>query len=170
MFRKILILAGVMGMVAAVCAQTVIPGGNVSGTWTATGSPYLIEGEITVPSGDSLVVEPGVDVIFQGHYKLIVNGWLVAEGTENDSVLFTAADTSEGWYGIRFINAPDSNILSYCIIEYGRALGSGYNMNGGGIYCQNSNPTIHNSAIRGNSAIYGGGIACVSASPSIVGC
>ena len=30
-------------------AQTVIPPGDVSGTWTLLGSPYEIQGEITRP-------------------------------------------------------------------------------------------------------------------------
>ena len=74
-------------------SQTVIPGGSVSGTWTASGSPYLIEGEIVINNRQTLTIESGVEVIFQGHYKLIVNGWLQAIGAESDSILFTAADT-----------------------------------------------------------------------------
>ena len=152
-------------------AQTIIPGGNVSGTWSAAGSPYLIEGEITIPSSDTLIIGPGVDVNFQGHYKFIVNGWLLAEGTENDSIIFTAADTSEGWHGIRFIDAPDSSHLYYCILQYGRATGPSHDNDGGAIYCESSNPSISNCTISGNSAVvWGGGIYCLDSSPSISNC
>jgi hypothetical protein len=32
-------------------AATTIAAGDVSGTWDVAGSPYLIDGDITVPSG-----------------------------------------------------------------------------------------------------------------------
>jgi len=43
---------------------------------------------------------------------------------------------------------------------------------GGGIYCENSSPSITNCTISGNSANYGGGIFCKynSSSPSITNC
>lgn len=166
----IIIILALTGFTNAI-AQTTIPGGNVSGTWEASGSPYLIEGEITIPSGDSLVIEPGVDVIFQGHYKFIVNGWLEAIGTEQDSILFTPANTSEGWHGLRFIGAPDSSHLFYCTIQYGHAMGGGADRYGGGIYCCNSNPAINHCIIQQNRAeTYGGGIFCDNCSPTIYHC
>ncbi|MGD8627132.1 MAG: hypothetical protein PVJ34_21535, partial [Anaerolineae bacterium] len=63
-----------LGAVPRAIAQTgtPVPGGNVSGTWTAAGSPYLIEGDITVPAGATLSIEPGVNVIFQSWYALYV--------------------------------------------------------------------------------------------------
>jgi hypothetical protein len=134
---------------------TFIPGGDVSGVWVASGSPYLILGEITVPAVDTLIIEPGVEVNFQGHYKLIVNGVLEAAGTETDSILFTAADTSEGWHGIRFVDASNNSYLSYSIIEHGHTSG-----NGGGIYCYNSNLTISYCTITANEGYFGGGIFC----------
>ena len=75
-------------------AQTTIPGGDVSGTWEISGSPYLIEGEITIPDGETLAIDPGVLVEFQGHYKFNVQGRILAEGTEQDSIFFTIADTT----------------------------------------------------------------------------
>ncbi|TKJ41219.1 hypothetical protein CEE37_06020 [candidate division LCP-89 bacterium B3_LCP] len=174
MFRNILfVLLSELTLISFVFAQTIIPGGEVSGTWTAAGSPYLVEGEITVPADQTLVIDPGVDVIFQGHYKLIVNGWLEAVGTEADSVLFTADNSTEGWHGIRFIGAPDSSHLSYCIVQYGRATGSSPDCYGGGIYCANSNPSFVNCTISGNASFWdggGGGIYCYDSSPIIGGC
>jgi parallel beta-helix repeat protein len=162
MFRNILIvLIGVLLTTTLVSAQTVIPGGYVSGSWEASGSPFLVEGEITVHSDSTLNIEPGVEVNFQGHYKLIINGLLEAIGTQSDSILFTAADTVEGWHGIRFIDAPDSSHISYCIVEYGRAAGDSLDQNGGGILCEGSNPVVSHCLIRDNSAEgYGGGIFC----------
>ena len=130
-----------------------IPPGPVSGDWYSSGNPYNINGEIYVPADSTLNIHEGVDVIFQGHYKFIVNGFLEAIGTESDSILFTAADTAEGWHSLRFIDAPDSSHLSYCIIQYGRATGSTYEDSlGGGIYGDHSSPVINRCTIRWNSA------------------
>ncbi len=40
-------------------AATIIPGGNVSGTWDGSGSPYVVEGDITIPVGSSLAISTG---------------------------------------------------------------------------------------------------------------
>ena len=57
-------------------AQTIVPGGYVSGIWTALGSPYLVQGNLTIPVDSSLIIEPSVQVTFQGNYTLLVNGLL----------------------------------------------------------------------------------------------
>lgn len=152
-------------------AETIIPAGDVSGIWEAAGSPYLIEGDITIPAGDNLTIDPGVTVEFRGHYNLTVLGWLYAEGTEEDTIFFTANDELDGWKGIRFINAPDSSYLSYCSIRHGRADGSGSEGRGGAIYCGNSNPVISHCSIRDNSAQNtGGAISSDGSSPTIYRC
>ena len=113
-------------------SQTNISGGNVSGNWTVAESPYQVNGEITVVDGTTLTIDPGVTVEFQGHYKFIVDGVLLAEGTEADSIFFTVNDTTGfydiettngGWHGIRFENntSVDSSKLVYCKIQFGKA-------------------------------------------------
>ncbi|TKJ42435.1 hypothetical protein CEE37_01775 [candidate division LCP-89 bacterium B3_LCP] len=147
-----------------------IPGGDVTGLWAANGSPYWIDGEITVPVGDTLAIEAGVEIIFGGHYELTVNGGLIAQGAEGDSILFTVVDTVQGWHGIRFENATDACELSYCIIEYGNAFGTHPECRGGGIYCLWSNPLIVHCNIRNNSAFDGGGISLYNSHPTISEC
>ena len=152
---------------------TEIPPGPVSGDWYSSGNPYNINGEIYVPEDSTLNIHEGVDVIFQGHHKFIVNGFLEAIGTETDSILFTAADTGEGWHSLRFIDAPDSSHLSYCIIQYGHATGSTEeDSTGGGIFCDQSSPVISRCTIRWNSADDDcGGIGFINYSnPTIIYC
>ena len=109
-------------------SQTHIPSGYVSGTWLATNSPFIIDGQIKIDTSDQLIIEPGIDVEFSGHYKFIIHGRLLAEGTETDSIHFTAQDTAVGWHGLRFdhtdFNGQDSSKLDYCKVEYGKAYGS----------------------------------------------
>lgn len=143
-------------------SQTSVAGGNVSGTWTPSGSPYNVAGSIMVPPGSTLQIQPGVTVNFTGHYKFLIKGSLKAIGTTANNILFTASNQSTGWYGIR-IDAPaiteDSTILSFCKIEYGIANGSGDDQNGGGIFIKNfSKVNINNCTIQSNLATDGGGI------------
>jgi hypothetical protein len=158
--RLLAYLTGSVLAFSMASAQTVVPGGNVSGLWTISGSPYLIEGEITIPAGEILFIDPGVEVNFQGHYKLIVNGSIEAIGTEADSVVFTAANTTDGWHGIRLIDASSESVLEYCVIKYGNATGSGSDEHGGGVYCYHSDLVISHCLFTENRALSesGGGI------------
>ncbi len=109
---KIFLLAEVWILVFALTLLATDVSGPVSGTWTLSGSPYNVIGQINIPSGQELIIEPGVQVMFQGWYKFLIYGRLQAVGTEADSITFTAADTSHGWHGLRFydINTqPDSS-------------------------------------------------------------
>ncbi|MCW8810571.1 MAG: hypothetical protein OQK64_06390, partial [Ignavibacteriaceae bacterium] len=80
--------------------QIHITEGNINGKWVKQNSPYYIDGEIKISHGKKLIIEPGVKIIFTGHYKLIVNGILEAKGNEQDSIYFFPSDTAVGWHGI----------------------------------------------------------------------
>jgi hypothetical protein len=156
--------------------QTIIPGGNVSGTWSISGSPYYVQGSISIPNDSTLTIEPGVTVNFQNNYQLQVNGRLLAEGIGTDTIIFTAANHKIGWQGIRFPSTAsinDSSKIINCKLEYGYSASGGgalcftnfskaivshsaitncrANSNGGGIYCDNSSIIISNNIISDNS-------------------
>ncbi|MCF7793527.1 MAG: hypothetical protein K9N09_06300 [Candidatus Cloacimonetes bacterium] len=154
-------------------AETHIPAGPVSGTWDFAGSPYLIDGEIEIPNGQTLIIDPGCLIEFQGHYKFNVQGRLLAVGTEQDSIRFTVADTTGfsnfnstdgGWHGIRLENTPatnDSSKIIYCILENGKAMGDvPEDRKGGGIYIFDySKIEFSNNLIQNNySEAFGGGM------------
>lgn len=66
---------------------------------------------------------------------------------------------------VTFNNAEGSDsVLSGFTIQNGKA------GDGGGIFCQDSSPSITDCTITDNSAFYGGGICCISSSPSIANC
>jgi parallel beta-helix repeat protein len=147
--------------------------GDVYGVWDSAGSPYYVCGDIAVPIGQQLIIEPGVEVLFMGHYKFNVYGLLKARGTEQDSIVFTHYYPSEDstWWGIRFNNANNACTLRCCVIEYGNANGSGYDSDGGGIFCYNSNPIITHCTIRHNKAFgFGGGVCCLNSNGKIDTC
>jgi hypothetical protein len=114
--KKLLIIAYglifVMGSQPLI-SQTVIKPGNVSGTWSKKSSPILVSGDVNVPFGKTLIIQPGVIVKFTGLYTINVQGNLIATGTDKDSIIFTVLDTSGikhknrvGWNGIRFDLRP----------------------------------------------------------------
>ncbi|TKJ41002.1 hypothetical protein CEE37_04880 [candidate division LCP-89 bacterium B3_LCP] len=142
-------------------AEHINVSGDVSGTWAV--DTVFVTADIQVPDDQSLIVEPGTKIIFEGHFKfdILPNATLKASGTELDTVLFSASDPPTGWRGIRFVAASDSSKLEYCHITYGKAEGSGVENYGGGIYLSESSPTIVHCLINHCSASgHGGGIYC----------
>jgi len=87
---------------------TDIPGGDVSGTWTAADNPYIVQGDITVLENESLTIEPGVEVRFDGAYKLFIQGDLSAMGVLGDSITFTSNTGEYNWRGIDLNALPES--------------------------------------------------------------
>ncbi len=144
---------------------TVVPGGNVSGVFNLTGSPYYINGDITIPDQQTLTIDAGVEVIFNGSYKLIVDGRLLAYGNDNDSVIFKPLNSSTKWCGIRFdgiLAANDSSKLKYCKITGAQATDGSPGIttldNGGGLFIKNTNKiSITNCEITENIADNQGG-------------
>ncbi len=126
-------------------------GGNQHGVWSDTNSAYLVIEDIVVPEGETLTINPGVEIRFQGHYKFSVYGNLQAVGAENDTILFTASNQSVGWGGIR-ISSPDIAQLSYCKIEYGKTAGSYPDMHGGGLALLSSDAIVSNCVFADNEA------------------
>ncbi|HEY6143572.1 MAG TPA: right-handed parallel beta-helix repeat-containing protein [Flavobacterium sp.] len=96
--------------------------GNVSGNWVKTNT-YFVNGDITIPLGQTLTIEPGTEIKFNGYYSLIVNGTLTAIGEDNSNIKFTSAinpPSKEDWNQILFNNSSTLSELKYCTIEYGK--------------------------------------------------
>ena len=157
---------------------------STSVTWT--GTVHLTD-DVTVTDTGILTIEAGTKVISDGYYKIIVNGQLIAQGTDGNEILFTALDTNIGWGGIEFDNGPagadgamdnnDQSVIDHCIFEYGKTINLLPDVTiefdtGGGTYdyCDHlyenggalrlisfENILIQNSVFRNNTAYNGGG-------------
>ena len=119
--------------------------GNVSGTWTTANSPYVVTNNLVLQPTDTLIIDPGVEVKFDGNYRFDIFGTFLAVGTESDSITFTK-NGSTNWMSLNFADdADDNSQLKYCIIEYGTE--SGYDPYWGVVNFNLSSPTISNCRI-----------------------
>jgi hypothetical protein len=165
------LLAGVVLAVLStqVCADTT----HVMGIWYRSESPFIFNNHIVVDSTASLRIEAGVTVIFTGHFGLTVNGLLLAQGREGDSIRFTTDTISNPtrWTGIK-VASPDTANFQYCVIENaGGALHSysslvldhsvlqyNHGLSASGALYSQVYVRATECVFRGNRASYGGGI------------
>ena len=113
--------------------------------WTLIDSPFIVVNNITVPSGVTLTIEPGVEVRFGGNFSLNVAGRLIAQGTEDRMITFTSNRPAEeakagDWVAIEFIASSGSQ-MAYCTVEYAV----------NGIIIEDSSLEISNCEITKNS-------------------
>jgi PKD repeat protein len=77
---------------SAVFGQTTVPALITSNqTWTVSGSPYLIDKNTYIDSGISVIVSPGVDIIFSNNAGLKVDGEFLAAGTASSRISISNA-------------------------------------------------------------------------------
>jgi hypothetical protein len=72
------------------CNQPPIPDPGQTFHWTAANSPYRICQDVTIPTGATVNVEPGVVVNIDSGRQLVVAGSLNINGTAADPVVFAA--------------------------------------------------------------------------------
>ena len=141
------LLSLVLLTLAVLCsrADSISVSGNVSGEWDV--DTVLVTGDIIVGEGDSLFIQPGVLVEFQGPYSFYVGGYVRALGTIADQIFFDVADTTGfsndtipdgGWNGMQFYythQSVDSSIFEHCTFRHGKAVSADTLENHGGAFC-----------------------------------
>lgn len=122
---KIVTIVGLvlLTLIGQAQADTIVPGPEIeTQTWTASGSPYVITGDVSVFG--VLTIESGVVVKFVDEVRL--GGTLVVDGTAGAPVLMTSASDSPcpGIYGIVSAHSSDGvGRLSHLVVEYASRLG-----------------------------------------------
>ncbi|MFZ2901233.1 MAG: right-handed parallel beta-helix repeat-containing protein [Saprospiraceae bacterium] len=160
-------------------AQTTVSGTISENTsWTLTGSPYVIDGLVTVAQGVTLVIEPGVIIKRTGYStqsSMWVSGTLIAVGNPAQPIVFTShRDDSYGgdtngdgsstlpaagdWSNIMISETGGNSQLEYCIFKYG---GYVYQVaNVATLQVRGSSPTVSNclfsNCVRGVGVTHAG--------------
>ena len=134
LLRRITMLVLIPGLILgfAGCADDDdgVGGGGVSGTpisgnlttnLTLGGSPYVITGDVLIAAGNTLTIEPGVEIKVNGNYAFKVEGNLQAEGNELSMIHFTSASRNPNrgdWKGLWLDGADDGSVLRYVRVSY----------------------------------------------------
>jgi parallel beta helix pectate lyase-like protein/type IX secretion system substrate protein len=114
--------------------------GDQSGSWNSADNPFELVGDVTVPEGEILQIEAGVEIIAMGNYKITILGNIIAAGTEQDTIRFHGSD-GLNWGGLRFENESVQSELYYCRIS------NTDDTNDYGIHSINSPILVHNCLI-----------------------
>ena len=148
----ILLLAIANNAVAATPVSGIIDSDT---TWTLAGSPYIITGSVLVMEGATLTIDPGVEVRFDGSYRLQIEGQLIAIGTASNLIRFTSNLTPQqvgDWIGIIF---TDSSVDASFDADGSYASGSTIQFSeityGGTALAYYSSPFISNNRFAYNS-------------------
>ncbi|RLC18651.1 MAG: hypothetical protein DRH93_16350, partial [Deltaproteobacteria bacterium] len=114
---------------------------GVDTTWVLAESPYMVTGNIYIPEGVTLTIEPNVLVKLGAGINFSVYGTLTA-----DTVIFTWADGTNEWDGIMFhgSEANDSH-LNNCTLEHAQGVSSSYD---DVIHLYSSSPSITGCTIQ----------------------
>ena len=101
-------IALVLFTVSNVLSQT-----NVSGpyftntTWGISGSPYNVIGDVQIPAGVILSIDPGCQINFTGNYEILIKGTILANGTNLLPIQFIGSST-----GISMLMFKSTNLTN----------------------------------------------------------
>ena len=95
--------------------------GNV--VWT-NNLPYVILGSIRIDTTASLTIQPGCRIYSHADAPFIVDGTLIVNGIQTNTVVFTGDRLDEGykdlpasWPGIYFRGSSKNNVLTYAVVK-----------------------------------------------------
>jgi predicted outer membrane repeat protein len=168
-YLKLLLILFTLATYKISNADNIIVSGNVSGNWDV--DTVNVIGDINISQGQSLLIQPGVLVQFQGSFNFDIKGSVKAIGSSDFPIIFTAADTTGfridsipdgGWNGLRLSNVHpgvDSSLFTFCQFSYGKAVNADSLNNYGGAICirKTNKVAISHCLFENNFAFYNGG-------------
>jgi hypothetical protein len=115
---KIFWLYALCILAADLRANTILTGPTISGTLSPSGNNYVVVDNLTVPSGDTLTLEPGVIFEIGSGLTVTNNGFIQAVGTPSQRITIQAPSSSQYWNTILLSYPGNStsgtNRFHYC--------------------------------------------------------
>lgn len=110
----ILLLMISLGLHQVRLAAATVVSGEISGTWTAAQSPYILSGNCTVGTNQVLTIEPGVKVIIGPSLQVFVYGGIVAVGTPAQPIFIQGTSPTNRWDSISLSYSGFTNRFENC--------------------------------------------------------
>ena len=173
--RNLAVLALAAVLAGCLLSTTDDPAENTASetvVWKRALSPIHVTDTVRIVSDQLLVIERGVEVIFDADVPIHIDGALEARGTEAEPISFRVGDADE-WSGIR-IAGGQASTLENVVFTGGNAHSGGWgcfdycpppgadrNRYSGGairIFGRNTRVTITNGTFRDNRASTGGAV------------
>ncbi len=135
---------------------TSISGDITEITFTVSGSPYIVEQDVLVPAGETVVIPQGCVLLFRSFTGMQVKGRLVVDGKQDKPVVFTSVHDGEfnpesaqlpnpfDWNGIFIAQESDGTFLNNFHLRF-----SVY-----GVKSQSQNVIIQNGVFRQNGQFH----------------
>ncbi|MBN2175123.1 MAG: right-handed parallel beta-helix repeat-containing protein [Bacteroidales bacterium] len=116
-----------------------------TGTWLNHSVPYIVGGNITVNDLETLTIDAGITLKFNGNYYFRILGSLMANGTSADHITFTSNQIvpAKGNWNRIFFNVAETSVMNYCDVFYAGSGTSSIDVRSSG-----NNVTISNSTIQ----------------------
>ena len=137
---------------------------EIKGNYSLHKGMYMIDFEIIVPQGNTLILQPGAALYFTKNAGIICRGRFEAKGETGLEVLLTAENQQDGWKNL-YLKGGAEAIIDDAIFSCGKGRTNHQqgNINGGAALLEAENGLNHilrinNSCFENNSANGCGGV------------
>ncbi|MCH8921556.1 MAG: hypothetical protein IIA67_00230 [Planctomycetes bacterium] len=143
-------MSDLRGIAVESLSSTLVISREISGTLASDrtlSGQWRVSGDLVVPAGVTLTIEPGAQLVFQRGVEVTVNGRIVAVGTPEERIRLSNSAETTRWDGIHIRNSLENNVFAYVDIEDAQS-------SNGSIGAFNSVLTIDNMTFAGSLRSY----------------
>ncbi|MFP4163233.1 MAG: hypothetical protein ACLFQB_04790 [Chitinispirillaceae bacterium] len=117
------------GLCLSALGDTLTPlSGTLPSRLEQSRAPFVVNADIVVPAGETVVMEKGVVIHFRNFTGLIIRGTLIAEGKKTEPIVFTSehdrgkdektSPAPYDWNGITVEEGGTGTLFRHCHIRY----------------------------------------------------